>query len=197
MCLAFQQMQPKEKMVNHTIPLRPREVLGADIFHFNNKNYLCIVDYHSKLPVIKRMEGLSAESLITTTKVIFAEYGIPQKIMSGTGTNFVSDKFRKFCSRLNIKQAVSSAYHHQSNGQVKACIKFIKYTLKNMLTLVGTFTSCYYKSTLPHWGKVCCLAILLFNCLVHSVMPVIDRKPIGGDNDVKHHSKLVHRQHKK
>ena len=27
-------------------------------------------------------------------------------------------------------------------------------------------------------------------------MPVIDRKPIGGDNDDEHHNKLVHRQHK-
>ena len=79
MCLEFQQMQPKEKMIHHDIPQRPWEVLGVDVFHFNNKNYLCIVDYHSKLPVIKRIEGLLAGSLIATTKVIFVEYGIPHK----------------------------------------------------------------------------------------------------------------------
>ena len=28
------------------------------------------------------------------------------------------------------------------------------------------------------------------------VMPVLDRKPKGRDNDDEHHSKLVHRQHK-
>ena len=39
-------------------------------------------------------------------------------------------------------------------------------------------------------------ATSLFNCLVHGVMPVIDRKPIIGDNDEEHHIKLVHRQHK-
>ena len=47
--------------------------------HFNNKNYLCIIDYNSRFPVVKKLEGLSAESLITTTKIIFAECGIPQK----------------------------------------------------------------------------------------------------------------------
>ena len=52
-CLEFQQTQPKEKILHHDIPLRPWEVLGVDLFHFNNKNYLCIVDYHSKFPVIK------------------------------------------------------------------------------------------------------------------------------------------------
>ena len=39
-------------------------------------------------------------------------------------------------------------------------------------------------------------ATLLFNCLVHSVMPVIDRKPVIVYNDDEHHTKLVHRQGK-
>ena len=39
--------------------------------------------------------------------------------MSDAGTNFVSDKFRMFCSRLNMELAVSSAYHLQSKGQVE------------------------------------------------------------------------------
>ena len=88
-CLEFQQMQPKEKIIHHDIPLRPWEIIEADVFHFNNKNYLCIVDYNSKFPVIKRLGGLSAENLINTIKITFAKYGIPQKIMSDAGTNFV------------------------------------------------------------------------------------------------------------
>ena len=57
-CLEFQQMQPKEKIIHHDISLRLWEVLGADIFHFNNKNYLCIVDFHNKFPAVRRLEGL-------------------------------------------------------------------------------------------------------------------------------------------
>ena len=75
------------------IPLRPWEVVSVDVFHFNNKNYLCIIDYNSKFLVIKRLEGLSAENLINVVKIIFAKYGIPRKIMSDTGTNFISDRF--------------------------------------------------------------------------------------------------------
>ena len=76
-CLELQQMQPKEKIIYHNIPLRPWEVVSADIFHFNNKNYLCIVDYNSKFSVIKKLEGFSAECLINTVKIIFTKYGIP------------------------------------------------------------------------------------------------------------------------
>ena len=46
--------------------------------------------------------------------------------MSDTTGNFMSDKFEKFCKELNIECAVSSSYHHQSNGQMEAFIKFIK-----------------------------------------------------------------------
>ena len=125
-------------------------MLGTDTFHFNNKNYLCLIDYHSKFPVVKRMEGLSTENLTARAKIIFTEYGISHKIMSDAGTNFVSDKFKKFCSNLNIEQAVLSLYHHQSNGQVEACIKFIKCMFKNVLIPVGTSTWCCYKSILSH-----------------------------------------------
>ena len=45
----------------------------TDIFHFKNKHYLCIVDYNSKFPVIKRLEGLSAENLINTVKIMLAK----------------------------------------------------------------------------------------------------------------------------
>ena len=137
-CLEFQQTQPNEKITHHDIPLRPWEVIGTDIFHFKNKHYLCIVDYNSKFPVIKRLEGLSVDNLIKTVKTIFAKYGITHKIMSDMGSNFVSDKFQQFCKSVNIEQAISSAYHHQSNGQVEACIKLIKCTFKNVLIQVGT-----------------------------------------------------------
>ena len=129
-CLEFQQMQAKEKTIHHEVSLRPWEAVGADVFPFNNINYLCVVDYSSKFPIIHKFQGLSVEHLINAVSAIFAEYGIPRKLMSDTGTNFVSEKFRSFCRSINIEQAVSSAYHYQSNGQVKACIKFIKQMFK-------------------------------------------------------------------
>ena len=123
-------MQPKEKIIHHDVPLRPWEVVRADVFHFNNVNYLCVVDYNNKFPIVRRLQGLLAEQLINAVTAIFAKYGIPQKMMSDAGTNFLSEKFRQFCKSINIEQAVSSAYHHQSNRQVEACIKFIKHTFK-------------------------------------------------------------------
>ena len=125
-CLEFQQTQPKKKIIHHEVPLRPWEAVGADVFHFNNINYLRVVDYNSKFPIIRKLQGLSVKYLMNATSAIFTEYGIPCKLMSDAGTNFVSEKCGCFCRSINVEQAVSSAYNHQSNGQVKACIKFIK-----------------------------------------------------------------------
>ena len=95
----------KDKIIHHDIPIRPWDVIGADMFILNNKQYLCIVDYHSKFPIVKKTEGLSADSLILMCKIIVAEYGIPKKILSDSGGNFISDKFKTFCKSLNIEQA--------------------------------------------------------------------------------------------
>ena len=76
-CLEFQQMQLREKIIHHEIPLRPWEAVGADIFHFNNINYLCDIDYNRKFPIIRKLQGLSVEHLINAVTPIFTKYGIP------------------------------------------------------------------------------------------------------------------------
>ena len=75
----FQQTQPKEKIIQHDIPIRQWDVAGMDMFSINNNNYICIVDYHSKFPIIKKIEDLLADSLILTCKVIFFRLWHTQK----------------------------------------------------------------------------------------------------------------------
>ena len=76
---------------------KPWEVVGAYIL-----TLLCIVDYFTKFPFVKKTSDLSAESLIKSVKIVFEEVGLPEKIVLDTGTNFKSDKFRQFCRQLNI-----------------------------------------------------------------------------------------------
>ena len=74
--LIFSKWSQKEKIIHHEIPGKTWEVFGMDIFTLHNKNYLCIVDYHSKFHVIKQTEYLSTDSLILTCKNhFFSEYG--------------------------------------------------------------------------------------------------------------------------
>ena len=130
-------------------------------------------------------------------KVIFAEYRPPRKIMLDSGGNFISDKFKTFCKSLNIEQAFLSSYHHQSNGQIEACIKFVKCTLKKCLDSKGD----------PHIAllQICMTPLgpglpsqvtMLFNCPIGGIMPTINRPPIGRDKDEEHYEALIKRQTK-
>ena len=74
------------------------------MFALNNKNYLCIVDYHSKFLIVKKTEDMSVDNLILACKVICSEFGLSKKIMSDVGGNFISDKFKQFCKKMNIEQ---------------------------------------------------------------------------------------------
>ena len=134
------------------------------------------------------MEGLLADNLITTVKIIFAEYGIPYRLMSEAGSNFVSEKFRSFCSSLNVEQAVSSLYHHQNSRQVEACIKIINHTIKKCSDSSDDVHMILLQiRTTPLGQGLPGLATLLFNNLVCSIMPMTDRKPVSVDNDDEHH----------
>ena len=117
--------------------------------------------------------------------------------MSDCGGNFILDKFKTFCKTLNIKQAFLSSYHHQSNGQVEVCIKFVKYTLKK----------CFDSMLDPHIAllQICMTplgqglpspAAMLFNCPIRGIMPITDRIPVGLDNDEEHHEAIIKRKMK-
>ena len=90
----IQQMQPKEKVIYHDISIRLWGVISADMFILDNKQYFCIVDYNSKFPIVKKTADLSADILILLCKIIYVEYKMLKKIMSDSGSNFISDKFK-------------------------------------------------------------------------------------------------------
>ena len=46
-------------------------------------------------------------------------HGIPKKITSDRGPQFVSELMKELCTRLGIQQNLSTAYHPQTDGQVE------------------------------------------------------------------------------
>ena len=90
--LIFSKLNQKEKCIHHNIPEKPWEVIGANMFTLSNKNDLCIVDYHSKIPIMKKAVHMSADNVILAYKILFfSEFGLPKNIMSDTGGNFISE----------------------------------------------------------------------------------------------------------
>ena len=117
--------------------------------------------------------------------------------MSDMGNNFVSEMFQQFCKSINVKQVVLLAYHHQSNGQVEACIKFIKCTFKKCADSGRDINmALLQRHTTPLGQGLPSPATLMFNRQVHGIMSVLDCKPIMKDCDHNHHKKLIDWQQK-
>ena len=56
-----------------------------------------------------------------------------RRIVLNNGTQFDSNEFHDFCDDLGIKKSFSSVDHPQTNGQVEAVNKIIKFNLKTKL----------------------------------------------------------------
>ena len=67
-------LKPHNQTTNQyhmTYPGKLWETVDKGLFMLNNKTYLYIVDYHSKLLAVKLMDGLSADSLIKMWKIMY------------------------------------------------------------------------------------------------------------------------------
>ena len=94
---------------------------GVDIFTFQRKYYLLVVDYYSKYPEIARQPDKTAPTVVLHLKEIFARHGIPQEMVSDIADNmpFSSQKMGEFAEELRVSQSTSSPHYAQSNGQAE------------------------------------------------------------------------------
>ena len=129
----------QEKLVSMTLPW-PFAVWGIDILgplpttQLAFKYTVVAVDYFTKWAETKPLATISSKKVQNFVwEEIICRFGIPQEIVSDNGTQFDNKEFREFCSELGIKKNFSSVDHHQTNGQVEAINKIIKYNLKMKL----------------------------------------------------------------
>ena len=72
----------EEENIPHKLPGKLWKTVGTDIFTLNSNNYICILDYHNRFPIVKLVEKLSVDDQIQCCQIVFAEYGLPRRIIS-------------------------------------------------------------------------------------------------------------------
>ena len=92
------------------------------------------VDYFTKWAEAKPLAVISSKKVQEFIwESIICRFSIPHEIVSDNGTQFDSNEFRDFCNDLEIKKSFSLVDHPQTNGQVEAVNKIIKFNLKMKL----------------------------------------------------------------
>ena len=116
----------KEQQMGQEIPLTPWTKLASDIFHFENASYLLVVDYHSRFPVICKLDSMSAHNVTNYMRAIFSEYGWPEKLITDNGPCYKSDTFKSAMHDMGVEHITSSPHYPQSNGLAEKYVQIAK-----------------------------------------------------------------------
>ena len=64
--------------------------------------------------------------------MLFAQFGLPNMIVTDNATNFTSVEFQEFCKLNGIRHITSSPYHPASNGLAERAIQIVKHGITKM-----------------------------------------------------------------
>ncbi|PIO59974.1 integrase core domain protein, partial [Teladorsagia circumcincta] len=90
---------------------------------------LVVVDAFSKWPEVIPMTYTTSTATLRDLRRLFAQFGLPQIIVSHTGTQFTSVEFQNFCRNNGIKHVRSPPFHQRSNGQAERFVDNFKRSL--------------------------------------------------------------------
>ena len=129
-CITYQNAQQRETLIEHEIPSAPWIKVGVDLFSLFGENYIIIVDYYSKYVDVSHLRNETAACVINNTKKTFSRYGIPKLVFSDNGSQFTSEKFKRFEKEWDFSHDTSSPEFPKSNGFVERHIQTTKNVLK-------------------------------------------------------------------
>ncbi|KAG0930503.1 hypothetical protein G6F57_011821 [Rhizopus arrhizus] len=119
-------------------PILPRytgDIWAADIAELlksNNGNtyMLVLVEYLSKWAITVALPSFSTDHVAQVLLYdVVLKFGVPSRLITDNGSNFVSEAMAMVCSRLGIKRALTSVEHPQTDGLVERMNRTIKISL--------------------------------------------------------------------
>ena len=97
-CQLSKDMPPKAPLRPWSWPTRPWTRIHIDFAgSMSGKMFLVVIDAHSKWLEVIPMGVCSATTTIQALRTLFAQFGIPELIVSDNGPQFVATEFQEFC----------------------------------------------------------------------------------------------------
>ena len=88
---------PTETLAPSSLPERPWEKLGMDLFELDGRTYLLVVDYFSRwIDITDISKDRSSQATVKSLKILFATNGYPDLVVSDNGGQFDSAVFAEF-----------------------------------------------------------------------------------------------------
>ena len=106
-------------LISYEVPNRPWAKVEVDLFTFNERDYLIIVDYFSGFWEIDLLDNFEAKTVIGKMKSQLARYGVPDVSVSDDGRQFVSEEYKEF------QTTMSSSRYPRGDGRVENAVQAV------------------------------------------------------------------------
>lgn len=143
-CNVHKDNNTREEILFHDVYTIPWYKVGLDMFEFNGKHYVLVVDYYSKFIETALCTSTSSVMVINHIKSIFSRHGIPQIVVSDNGPQFASREFEQFSRTYEFQHVTSSPRYPRSNGEAESAVKIVKKML----------IKCLHDKTDPYIGML-------------------------------------------
>ena len=113
-------------MISVEVPSQPWHTVGADMFKFKGSWHLLVTDFYSKAPFVRFVPNTGASATIKAMKSIFAENGVPMKVVSDNGPHFAASEYQNFAKRWGFGFILSSQEYPQGHALIERHIQTVK-----------------------------------------------------------------------
>ena len=114
-------------------PTRPWARLHLDYAGpVQGKMILVLVDAHSKWIEAICTPNATSAAVIEELRALFAQFGLPETVVTDNGTCFISAEIEAFFTRNGIKHLTSAPYHPASNGLAERAVQIVKKGLRKI-----------------------------------------------------------------
>ncbi|KAM0729433.1 Retrovirus-related Pol polyprotein from transposon 297 [Formica fusca] len=135
------------------------DIVGPVTITNNGNKYILtfqdnLTKFSKAIPIPNQEAATIAKEF--ATKIIF-EHGIPEKILTDQGTNFLSEIFKNTCKLLKIEKIQTTAYHPESNGALERSHRTLAEYLRH-----------YINADQTDWDECIPYAMFTYNTTPHT-----------------------------
>ena len=69
------------------------------------------------------------KTVLKAIQNVFADFGIPETIISDNDPCCKSHEFKEFCNKFDINHVIGAAYNHQANAIAERCIQTVNHLM--------------------------------------------------------------------
>ncbi|KIH54937.1 hypothetical protein ANCDUO_14914 [Ancylostoma duodenale] len=140
--------------MNHPFQRVHSDVVGPLPMCINGNMYILIhTCAFTKYVICSAITDQQTKTIAKTfVNDVICRYGVPEILITDRGSNYTSELFKDIVEIIGVKHSLTTAYHHEANGQVERYVK----TITDSLT-------CFVKDSRESWSDFLQLIVFAIN----------------------------------